>query len=51
MVVLYGSNDLAFQVARDLQAHGEEICFVETDQDAAGQIAKQGSSLSIASEI
>ena len=42
ITLIYGSNDLAFQVARDLQGHGEEVCFVETEEDAAGQIRKQG---------
>ncbi|MGB7874003.1 MAG: cation:proton antiporter [Anaerolineales bacterium] len=42
MTLIYGSNDLAFQVARDLQAHGGEICFVETDSEAAEQINEQG---------
>jgi len=42
ITLIYGSNDLAFQVARDLEAHGEEICFVETDEEAAAQINKQG---------
>jgi Kef-type K+ transport system membrane component KefB/Trk K+ transport system NAD-binding subunit len=40
--LIYGSNDLAFQVARDLEAHGEDICFVETDKEAATQINEQG---------
>jgi Kef-type K+ transport system membrane component KefB/Trk K+ transport system NAD-binding subunit len=42
ITLIYGSNDLAFQVARDLQAHGEEICFIETDEEAAEQINEQG---------
>ncbi len=42
LTLIYGSNDLAFQVARDLQAHGDEICFVETDEEAAEQITEQG---------
>jgi len=42
LTLIYGSNDLAFQVARDLQAHGDEICFVETDKESASQIEKQG---------
>lgn len=42
LTLIYGSNDLAFQVARDLQAHGDEICFVETDDEAAEQISEQG---------
>jgi len=42
LTLIYGSNDLAFQVARDLQAHGEEICFVETKKEAAEQITEQG---------
>jgi Kef-type K+ transport system membrane component KefB/Trk K+ transport system NAD-binding subunit len=41
-MVLYGSSDLAFQVAQDLRAHGEDICFVDTDPVAAGRIQKQG---------
>jgi len=42
ITLIYGSNDLAFQVARHLQGHGEEVCFVETEEDAAGQINEQG---------
>ena len=42
LTLIYGRNDLAFQVARDLQAHGDEICFVETDDEAAEKIAEQG---------
>jgi len=42
LTLIYGSNDLAFHVARDLQAHGDEICFVETDDQAVEQITKQG---------
>jgi len=42
MMLIYGSGDLAFQVAQDLRAHGEEICFVEPDAIVAGQIRKQG---------
>jgi Kef-type K+ transport system membrane component KefB/Trk K+ transport system NAD-binding subunit len=45
MMLIYGSGDLAFQVARDLSAHGEEICFVETDAQAVERIQKQGFSL------
>lgn len=41
-MVIYGSNDLAFNVARDLQAHGEKVCFVETESDAAAKINEQG---------
>ena len=40
--LIYGNNDLAFQVARDLQAHGEDVCFVETEGDSAADITKQG---------
>ena len=42
ITLIYGSNDLAFQVARHLQGHGEEVCFVETEEYAAGQINEQG---------
>jgi Trk K+ transport system NAD-binding subunit len=45
IMVIYGSGDLAFQVARDLSAHGEEICFVETDAKVAERIQKQGFAL------
>jgi len=41
-MLIYGSNDLAFKVARDLQAHGEKVCFVEIESDAAAKITKQG---------
>ena len=42
VTLIYGSNDLAFQVARDLLAHGQEICFLETKSDAATKINEQG---------
>lgn len=41
-MLIYGSNDLAFKVARDLQAHGEKVCFVETEAGAAAKINDQG---------
>jgi Kef-type K+ transport system membrane component KefB/Trk K+ transport system NAD-binding subunit len=41
-MIIYGSNDLSFKVARDLQAHGEKVCFVETEADAAAKINEQG---------
>jgi Kef-type K+ transport system membrane component KefB/Trk K+ transport system NAD-binding subunit len=45
MMLIYGSGELAFQVARDLDAHSEEICFVENDSQAIEKIQKQGFSL------
>jgi Kef-type K+ transport system membrane component KefB/Trk K+ transport system NAD-binding subunit len=42
ITLIYGSNDLAFQVARDLKEHGEQVCFVETETEAADQIEQQG---------
>ena len=42
MIALYGSSELAFQVARDLRAHGEEICFVISDSTTIDRIQKQG---------
>ena len=42
LTLIYGSNDLAFQVARELQAHGGEICFVESEKDSAAKINEQG---------
>jgi Kef-type K+ transport system membrane component KefB/Trk K+ transport system NAD-binding subunit len=41
-MLIYGSNDLAFKVARDLQGHGEKVCFVETEAGAAAKINDQG---------
>lgn len=41
-MLIYGSNDLAFKVARELQAHGEKVCFVETEADAAAKVSEQG---------
>jgi Kef-type K+ transport system membrane component KefB/Trk K+ transport system NAD-binding subunit len=41
IILIYGSGELAFQVARDLIAHGEEICFMETDAEAIARIEKQ----------
>ena len=45
MMLIYGSGDLAFQVARDLDAHGEDVCFVETNAEAIKRIQGQGFSL------
>jgi Kef-type K+ transport system membrane component KefB/Trk K+ transport system NAD-binding subunit len=45
IMLIYGSGELAFQVARDLSAHEEEICFVENDSQAIEKIQKQGFSL------
>jgi len=42
IMLIYGSNDLAFKAARDLEAHGEQVCFVETDSRAASKITQQG---------
>lgn len=42
MMVLFGSSDLAFQVARNLSGHGEDLCFVETDPLAIERIKAQG---------
>ena len=50
ITLIYGNNDLAFQVARDLQAHGEEICFVETEVDSAAKINEQGFDLEYGAE-
>jgi Kef-type K+ transport system membrane component KefB/Trk K+ transport system NAD-binding subunit len=41
-MLIYGSNELAFNVARELQAHGEKVCFVETDASASAKINEQG---------
>jgi Kef-type K+ transport system membrane component KefB len=41
-MLIYGSNELAFNVARDLQAHGEKVCFVETEDGATAKINEQG---------
>jgi len=43
--LIYGSTDMAFQVARDLQAHGEDVCFVEAEDGSATEITEQGFSL------
>ena len=42
VTLIYGNNDLAYQVARELQGHGEDICFVETEFDSAEEIIEQG---------
>ena len=42
MIALYGSSELALQVARDLRAHGEEICFVISDHLTIDRIHDQG---------
>ena len=42
LMLIYGSGALAFQVANELRAHGEKICFVEDDESAAARIKKQG---------
>jgi len=43
--LIYGSTDMAFQVARDLQAHGEDVCFVVAEDGSATEITEQGFSL------
>jgi len=48
LMVIYGSGDLAFQVATELRAHGEKICFIEDDQEAAARIKKQEFHLELA---
>lgn len=45
VVLIYGNSDLAYLVARELQGHGEEICFVETQIDSAAEISEQGFTL------
>ena len=50
LMVIYGSGTLAFQVASELRAHGEKICFVEDNQAAATRIKKQGFNLELAEE-
>ncbi len=44
-IVIFGSGDLAFQVARDLNGHNEEVCFVETEPKAIERIEKQSFNL------
>lgn len=45
MMLIYGSSDLAFQVARDLKGHGEDVCFMESETKSADRIRKQGFSI------
>lgn len=41
MIVIFGESELALQVAGDLKAHGEQVCFIETDMEAAEHIESQ----------
>ena len=50
ITLIYGNNDLAFQVARDLQAHGNEVCFVEVEVDSVAEIKQQGFDLEYGAE-
>ena len=50
ITIIYGNNDLAFQVARDLQGHGDEVSFVESNMDVAKMIRDQGFDVSGQSE-
>ncbi len=47
-MVIYGSGALAFQVATELRAHGEKICFIEDDIEASKRIKKRGFHLEMA---
>jgi hypothetical protein len=41
LMVMYSSEALVFQVATELRAHGEKICFVEDNNTAAARIKKR----------
>jgi Kef-type K+ transport system membrane component KefB/Trk K+ transport system NAD-binding subunit len=49
-MLIFGRTDLAFNVAREMQAHGEAVTFVETDADAAARIREQGFELKYSTE-
>ena len=39
--VIYGASDLAFQVGRELRAHGDDVLFIESDAEDAERIRTQ----------
>jgi len=40
--VIYGGSELALQVGRELQAHGDEVLFIELDPEGASRMEGQG---------
>jgi Kef-type K+ transport system membrane component KefB/Trk K+ transport system NAD-binding subunit len=50
-VLLFGANDLAFQVGHDLRKHGERAVFIETDPGAAERARREGFEVILAGEM
>jgi Kef-type K+ transport system membrane component KefB/Trk K+ transport system NAD-binding subunit len=50
-VLLFGANDLAFQVGRDLRKHGERAVFIEADPTAAELARREGFEVILAGEM
>ncbi len=42
LFVIYGGGDLGMQVAHELQAHGERVCFVDADRETVERLHDQG---------
>ncbi|HKI54208.1 MAG TPA: cation:proton antiporter [Anaerolineales bacterium] len=40
--VIYGGSELALQVGKELQAHGDEVLFIELDPEGANRMDGQG---------
>ncbi len=40
--LIYGGSELALQVGKELQAHGDEVYFIELDPEGARRVAGQG---------
>jgi Kef-type K+ transport system membrane component KefB/Trk K+ transport system NAD-binding subunit len=45
LMIIAGTGGLALQVGRDLQLHGEKVCFLEPESDAAEHLRRQGLSV------
>jgi Kef-type K+ transport system membrane component KefB/Trk K+ transport system NAD-binding subunit len=40
--VIFGESDLAFQVGKELVAHGDDVIFIETNSNSADRIKERG---------
>ena len=40
--VIFGESDLAFQVGKELAAHGDDVIFIETNSNSADRIKERG---------
>ena len=48
--LIYGTSNLAFQVGREIRAHGDEVLFIESNPDDAERVRGQGFELAPAME-